>query len=65
MTVSANTPPGTPLLDQDGAQVGEIRSSREGLAMAAVRLDRLQAATALTAGGSPVTRREAAYSLIA
>lgn len=65
VTVSADTPPGTPLLDQDGAQVGEIRSSREGLAMAAVRLDRLQGATALTAGGSPVTRRPAAYPLIA
>ena len=46
---------GTPVLDASGAQVGEIRSGRAGLAIAQLRLDAIGSGTALTAGGATVT----------
>ncbi len=46
---------GTPVLDATGTQVGEIRSGREGLAIAQLRLDAIESGTALTADGAAVT----------
>ena len=55
-------PPGTILL-LDGTEAGEMRSSRDGLGIALIRIDRLdRAATApLTADGAIVTLRRPAW----
>jgi len=45
--------PGTLIL-RDGQEAGEIRSGRDGLALALVRLDALEAGTALLAGDATV-----------
>lgn len=45
--------PGTLIL-RDGQEAGEIRSGRDGLAVALVRLDALDAGTPLTAGAATV-----------
>ena len=48
--------PGTPIL-RDGQDAGEIRSGRDGLAVALVRLDALEAGTTLLAGDAMVRPR--------
>jgi len=48
--------PGTPIL-RDGQEAGEIRSGRDGLALALVRLDALEAGTVLLAGDATVRPR--------
>lgn len=45
--------PGTPIL-RDGQEAGEIRSGRDGMAVALVRLDALEAGTPLVAGAATV-----------
>jgi folate-binding protein YgfZ len=48
-------PRGTPVLDALGTEVGEIRSGRDGLAIAQIRLEALERKVALTAGGAVLT----------
>ncbi len=55
-------PPGTPVIS-DGKEVGEIRSGRDGMALAMIRLEALaRAGEAMTAGGATVTPRLPAWA---
>ena len=48
-------PRGTPVLNGAGAEVGQLRSGREGHAIALLRIEALERADALTAGGARLT----------
>ena len=50
-------PPGTPIM-ADGKEVGELRSSHDGLGLALLRRDAIEGGAALAAGESQVTVRE-------
>lgn len=56
---------GTPLM-LDGKEAGEMRSSRDGLGIALIRLDRLEAAggAPLTAGDANITLREVPWQAV-
>ena len=57
VTVEGEVPaPGTPVL-RDGAEVGEMRSGRDGLALALLRIDAVGEGSMLTAGGASVVPR--------
>lgn len=57
VTVEGEVPaPGTPVL-RDGAEVGEMRSGRDGLALALLRIDAVTEGVALTAGGARLVPR--------
>jgi len=56
-------PPGTPI-ERDGAEVGSMRSSREYLGMALLRLDALETAAPLRAGDATLTPRRPAWMRI-
>ncbi len=64
VTVAGAAPaPGTPLM-RDGKEAGEMRSSRDGLGLALVRLEHVAAAdgaVTLDAGGATVTLRTPAW----
>jgi folate-binding protein YgfZ len=47
-------PPGTPVTRDDG-EIGEMRSGRDGLALALLRLDAAESAGTLVAGGARIT----------
>ncbi len=51
-------PPGTPVL-RDGTEVGTLRSGRDGIALATLRLDAMTAA--LTCAGAPLNPRPPAW----
>lgn len=55
--------PGTPLM-LDGKEAGEMRSSRDGLGLALIRLDRLEAGAPLTAGDATITPREVSWQAV-
>ncbi len=58
--------PGTPLM-RDGKEAGEMRSSRDGLGLALVRLEHVEAAggaLTLDAGGATVTLRTPAWEVV-
>ena len=60
----ATPPPGTPLM-LDGKEAGEMRSSRDGLGIALIRLDRIEDGgpeLKLEADGATISLREAAWS---
>ncbi len=57
--------PGTPILNQDGLAVGEIRSGLGARAIAALRLDRAAEAQTLTASGVRLSVRRPAFGLTA
>ncbi|MBE9555095.1 MAG: folate-binding protein, partial [Proteobacteria bacterium] len=60
----AAPPPGTPLM-LDGKEAGEMRSSRDGLGIALIRLDRIEdggSELKLEADGATISLREAAWS---
>ena len=63
VTVTGAPPPGTPLM-RNGKEAGEMRSSRDGLGLALVRLEHAQAedgTPTFQAGGATVTLRKPAW----
>jgi tRNA-modifying protein YgfZ len=52
-------PPGTPVL-RDGTEVGTMRSARDGIGLAVLRLDAI--AAPLSAAGKPLTARLPAWA---
>lgn len=54
---------GTKIVNENGAEAGEIRSGKGTRAIALVRLDRVREASRLTAGGANVTIATPAYGI--
>ena len=53
----ATPEPGTPVI-ADGKEIGQIRSTRDDLGMARLRVETVEAGTEMTAGGTVLTTRE-------
>lgn len=52
---------GTPVLDEAGAEVGQVRSGRDDRAIALLRIEALERGAALTAGGARLTPEPPAW----